>query len=89
VVVDQVEAGLVEDRGSVGLSHGETDGIGETLTERASGDFDTGGVMSLGVTGGDAVDLLQTLSVINRTGDDVHVLVKLTRKFFKSSMVTL
>jgi hypothetical protein len=42
----------------VGLGHGETDGIGETLAERASGDFDTGSVVGLRVTGCDAVDLL-------------------------------
>ena len=59
VVVDQLVAGLVEDGGGVLLSNGETDGIGETLTKRASGDLDTGGVVGLGVTGCDAVDLLQ------------------------------
>jgi hypothetical protein len=58
VVVDQLEAGLVEDSGSVGLCHGETDGIGETLAERAGGDLDTGGVVSLRVTRCDGVDLL-------------------------------
>jgi hypothetical protein len=58
VVVDQLVAGLVEDGSSVLLSNGETDGIGETLTKRASSDLDTGGVVRLGVTGGDAVDLL-------------------------------
>jgi hypothetical protein len=58
VVVDQLVAGLVEDGGGVLLGDSETDGIGETLTERASGDLDTGGVVGLGVTGSDAVDLL-------------------------------
>jgi hypothetical protein len=62
VVVDQVEAGLVEDGGGVCLGNGETDGIAETLTERASGDFDAGGVVGLRVTGCDAVDLLCTVS---------------------------
>jgi hypothetical protein len=42
----------------VRLGNGETNGIGETLAERASGDFDTGGIMRFGVTGADAVDLL-------------------------------
>lgn len=56
VVVDEVEAGLVEGTGSLGLSHGKTNSVGETLTKRASGDLDTGGVVSLGVTGGDAVN---------------------------------
>lgn len=58
VVVEQLVAGLVEDTTSVGLGHGETDGIGETLAERTSGNLDTRGVVSLGVTGGNAVDLL-------------------------------
>jgi hypothetical protein len=58
VVVDQIEAGLVEDSGSVGLGHGETDSIGETLAERTGGDLDTGGVVGLRVTRCDRVDLL-------------------------------
>lgn len=62
MVVDQLEAGLVEDGASVGLGHGETDGIGETLAEGASGDLDTRGVVGLGVAGCDAVDLLWTVS---------------------------
>ena len=58
VVVDEVEAGLVEDGCGMRLRNSETDGIGETLTERASGDLNTGGVVGLGVAGCDAVDLL-------------------------------
>jgi hypothetical protein len=58
VVVDQLEPGLVEDSRSVRLANGKTDGIGETLTERASGDFNAGSIVGLGVTGCDAVDLL-------------------------------
>lgn len=56
VVVHEVVAGLVEDGGGVGLGHGKTNSVADTLAERASGDLDTGGVMGLGVTGGDAVD---------------------------------
>jgi hypothetical protein len=59
VVVEQLEAGLVVDTTGVGLGHGETDGVSETLAERTSGDLDTGGVVSLGVTGGDTVNLLR------------------------------
>jgi len=59
VVVEELEAGLVVHTTRVGLGHGETDGIGETLAKRTSGDLNTGGVVSLGVTGGDAVKLLQ------------------------------
>lgn len=58
MVVDQLKVGLVEDSRGVLLSDGETDGVGETLAERAGRDLDTGGVVGFGVTGGDAVDLL-------------------------------
>lgn len=58
VVVEKLEAGLVVDTTGVGLSHGETNSVGETLAKRTSGDLNTGGVVGLGVTGGDAVELL-------------------------------
>lgn len=58
VVVDEVEVGLVEDSLGVGLGNGETDSVGETLAERAGGDLNTGGVVSLGVTGGLGSDFL-------------------------------
>lgn len=58
VVVEQLKAGLVEDTTGVGLSNGETNSVGETLAKRTSGDLNTGGVVGLGVTGGDAADLL-------------------------------
>lgn len=58
VVVEQLEARLVVDTTGVGLGHGETNGVSETLTKRTSGDLNTGGVVSFGVTGGDAVNLL-------------------------------
>lgn len=58
VVVEELVAGLVEDTSGVSLGNGQTDGVGETLAERTSGDLDTGGVVSLGVTGGGAVELL-------------------------------
>lgn len=58
MVVDELEAGLVEDGAGVSLSNGETDGVGETLAQRAGCDFDTGCVVGLGVAGCDAVDLL-------------------------------
>ena len=58
VVVEEVIARLVEGGSSLSLGNGQTDGVGETLTERTGGDLNTGGVVSLGVTGGDAVELL-------------------------------
>ena len=59
MVVDQLVSGLVEDGCGVLLSNGETDGIGETLTKRASSNLNTGRVVGFGVAGGDAVDLLE------------------------------
>lgn len=59
VVVEKVITGLVEDGGSVSLSDGETNGVGETLTKRAGGDLNTGGVVGFRVTRGLAVELLR------------------------------
>jgi hypothetical protein len=84
VVVDNLEARLVEDSRSVRLSNSKTDGISETLTERARGDLDSGGVMCLGVAGSDAVDLLRAQSVADL---GAVVVGELTRKCFKSSML--
>ena len=58
VVVDKVVAGLVEDGSGVSLGNGKTNGVGDTLAERTSGDLNTGSVVGLGVTGGDGVNTL-------------------------------
>lgn len=58
VVVNEVESRLVEDGCGMRLRNSKTDGIGETLAKRASCDLDTGGVVSFGVAGSDAVNLL-------------------------------
>ena len=58
VVVDEVKSRLVENGCGMRLRNSKTDGIGETLTKRASCDFDARGVVSFGVAGSDAVDLL-------------------------------
>jgi hypothetical protein len=84
VVVDKLEARFVKDSRSVRLSNGKTNGIGETLTERASGDLNSGGVMCLGVAGGNAIDLLRAKSVADLGAVMMGVL---TRKCFKSSML--
>ena len=84
VVVDKLEARFVEDSRSVRLSNGKTDSIGETLTERASSDLNSGGIMCLGVAGGDAIDLLRAKSVADL---GAVVMGVLTRKFFKSLML--
>lgn len=59
VVVDQIVAGFVEDSCSVRLGDSETDGIGKTLAERASGDFNARSIVGLGVSRSDAVNLLR------------------------------
>lgn len=58
VVVDQLEAVTVEGGGGVSLGNGQTDSVADTLAKRAGGDLNAGGVMGLGVAGGDAVDSL-------------------------------
>lgn len=45
VVVDQVKAWLVENRGSMGLGHGETNSIAKTLTQRPRSNFDARGIV--------------------------------------------
>lgn len=75
VVVEEVIAGLVEGGSSLSLGNGQTDGVGETLTERTGGDLNTGGVVSLGVTGGDAVELLVFVRISfirTREGFNIH-----------------
>lgn len=87
VVVDQVIARLVEDGGGVSLGNCQTNSVGETLTQRTSGDLNTRGVVSLGVAGSDAVNLLRRISkssFLVRYPRKNHTL-----KFFRSSMVTL
>lgn len=42
------------------LSNGKTDSVGKTLAEGTSGNLDTGGVVGLGVTRSDGVNLLQS-----------------------------
>lgn len=56
VVVDKLKTVLVEGGGSVSLSHGQTNSVGNTLAKRTSGDLNSGSVVSLGVTGSSAVN---------------------------------
>lgn len=58
VVVEEVVVGLVEGSSGLSLGNGETNGVGETLTQRTGGDLNTGSVVRLGVTGSLAVELL-------------------------------
>ena len=45
VVVEQLEAGLVERGGAVGLGHSQTNSIGKTLAQRTGGNLHAGGVV--------------------------------------------
>ena len=58
VVVDDLKAGLVEVGTSLCLGNGQTNGVGETLTKRASSDLNTWCILAFRVAWGDAVDLL-------------------------------
>jgi hypothetical protein len=70
----------------VRLGHGETDGIANTLAERAGGDLHAGGLVGLGMAGGDAVDSLGgAVSENVRAGEMQR---RPTRKAFRSSMET-
>ena len=55
MVVDELEARLVELGSRVGLCNCETDGVCKTLTEGTSGNLDTGCILSFGVTWCDAI----------------------------------
>lgn len=74
VVVDQIKAILVELCRSMCLCNGKTDSVGESLTERASGDFNAGCVVGFWVARCDGVDLAEVLEVID--GDGVAEEVK-------------
>ena len=65
VVVDQLKAGLVEDASSVCLRNSETHGVRETLTKRSGGHFNARCVVRLWVTWSLAVDLAESLEVID------------------------
>lgn len=63
-VLDDFEVGLVESSGKMGLSDGESNSVGETLTERASRDFNAVGVVVFGVARGLGVDLTERFEVV-------------------------
>lgn len=83
VVVNKLESGLVELRSSVLLGNSKTNGVSETLSERASGDLNAGGIVGFRVTGGDAVDVLESVKGVSGESGD---LVSHTLKFFRSSI---
>ena len=47
--------------------------LAETLTKRASGDLNTGGVVGFGVTRGDAVELLRKSAESDHYGSKVNI----------------
>ena len=86
VVANQVKAWLVEDSTSMSLSYGEANGIGETLTQRTGGNFNTRRIVGFGMAGSDAIDLLQ--SSISTSDSLIRRIGTLTRKFLMSSRVS-
>ena len=63
VVVQELETWLVELGTSLALSNGESDSVGETLSEWTSGDLDTWSIVCLWVTWGSGVDVLCSVSI--------------------------
>ena len=59
MVVEDGEVLLVEGSSKVGLGNSETDSVGETLSERTSGDLDTISDTEFGVTRSDRVELTE------------------------------
>lgn len=74
VVVNEVEAVLVELSSAMCLSNSKSDSVCETLAQRTSRDLNTGGVVSLRVTRGDTVDLTESLDVVEgeRVAEEVE-----------------
>lgn len=71
------------------LANGQADSVANTLAQGAGGDFNTGGVMGLGVAGSDAVDLLLCVLELRYwvgVAWDAAVFQR-TRKAFRSSIV--
>ena len=58
VVVGEFVTWLVKNTSGVSLRNCKTDCVGEALSERASGDLNTRGIMGFGMARSDAVDLL-------------------------------
>jgi hypothetical protein len=59
MMVDQLKPGLIENSSGMLLGDGKTNSIAETLTKRSSCDFDSRGIVSFGMTGCNAVNLLK------------------------------
>ena len=71
-MIDDFAIRLVESTGEVLLDHRETDGVANTHTERARGDFDAVGDEVLRVTRGLGVPLTELLDVFNLRASSVH-----------------
>ena len=65
VVVDKVEAILVEDSGGVRLRDRQTNSVADTLAKGSGGDLNTRGVVRLGMAGSDAVNGLRREMVVS------------------------
>jgi hypothetical protein len=58
VIVDYLEPRFIESCCGIGLSNGETDGVGKSLAKRASGDLDSRGVMGFRMSWRNAIQRL-------------------------------
>lgn len=65
VVVDQLEARLVEDSGGVCLCDRKTHSVCEALAKRTGGDFNAGCIVGLWMTGSLAVHLTERLEIVD------------------------
>ena len=73
VVIDDVMTRAVERRGQMRLGHGETDRVGDALSERAGGRFHARRVMHLGVPRREALPLPEPLDLGQRQVVPRHV----------------
>ena len=68
VVVEQLEARLVEVRGQPALGDRHADAVAAALAQRAGGGFDAGGFAVLGMARAAAVQLAELLDLVQRDG---------------------
>ena len=90
MVVDELEAWFVELGSCMCLGNCKTNGVCKTLTEGSSSNFDTGCILSFGVTRCDAIYCLDQESNQLQQGNAYAVRAdRHTRKAFRSSNDTL
>ncbi len=88
MVINELESRLIEFSGSMVLSDGKTNSIGESLTQRTGGDLNTFGVMGLRMAGGDRIDVLEICVSVPADGIEGDGCI-LTLKDLRSSTESL